>query len=269
MSGAFDGYHVWLGIPPNEQPPSHYRLLGIALFESDLDVIDHAADRQMAHVRTFQAGKHKAVSQQLLNELAVARVCLLTPERKTTYDEQLRAKTSDPPKAVPVAAAVAKVVPMATVPKAAAVPKAVPAAASLSDLTPIGDPVPAGKPVAAASASKEVYEPEAALTGAFVDELDDDKFTSAAKTTEFKIRPKRRPHGISFLWRNPVTVGLVTGAIVVGISLLYYLTKSLLSSEELRQYILHGTPASTGSELPPPAEPETTMDSPPAPEASN
>jgi hypothetical protein len=29
MAG-FDPYHVWLGIPPHEQPPNHYRLLGIA-----------------------------------------------------------------------------------------------------------------------------------------------------------------------------------------------------------------------------------------------
>ena len=58
MSGTFNEYHVWLGIPPHEQPPNHYRLLGIALFESDPDVIDHAADRQMAHIRTFQSGKH-------------------------------------------------------------------------------------------------------------------------------------------------------------------------------------------------------------------
>ena len=58
MSDTFNAYHVWLGIPPHEQPPNHYRLLGISLFEGDLDVIDHAADRQMAHVRTFQSGKH-------------------------------------------------------------------------------------------------------------------------------------------------------------------------------------------------------------------
>ena len=63
MSGTFNGYHVWLGIPPQEQPPNHYRLLGIAVFESDMDVIDHAADRQMAHVRTFQSGRHGPLSQ--------------------------------------------------------------------------------------------------------------------------------------------------------------------------------------------------------------
>src|SRR5690349_6696566 len=112
MSGSFDGYHVWLGIPPSEQPPNHYRLLGIAVFEVDRDVIDHAADRQMAHVRTFQAGKNGATSQQILNSLAAARVCLLNADKKKAYDEQLRAKLSAVPRAVPVA-------PMATIVKAA------------------------------------------------------------------------------------------------------------------------------------------------------
>ena len=94
MSGTFNGYHVWLGIPLHEQPPNHYRLLGIALFETDLDVIDHAADRQMAHVRTFQSGRNGTLSQQILNELSSARLCLLNPEKKTAYDEPLRAKLS-------------------------------------------------------------------------------------------------------------------------------------------------------------------------------
>ena len=90
MSQAFDPYHLWLGIPPAEQPPNHYRLLGIALLEGNADVIATAADRQMAHLRTFQSGKHSALSQRLLNEVAAAKVVLLTPAKKTVYDEQLR-----------------------------------------------------------------------------------------------------------------------------------------------------------------------------------
>jgi len=66
VSEAFDPYHVWLGIPPEEQPPNHYRLLGIALFESNADVVATAADRQMGHLRTFQSGKHSNLSQRLL-----------------------------------------------------------------------------------------------------------------------------------------------------------------------------------------------------------
>jgi hypothetical protein len=91
MSEDFDPYRKWMGIPPEEQPPNHYRLLGIPLFEHDPDVIDNAADRQMAHVRTYQTGKYSRLSQQILNELSAAKVCLLVPDKKQAYDEQLRA----------------------------------------------------------------------------------------------------------------------------------------------------------------------------------
>ena len=56
MADEFDPYRMWLGIPPEEQPPNIYRLLGIGLFEADLDVIQEAADRQMAQRTTPQAG---------------------------------------------------------------------------------------------------------------------------------------------------------------------------------------------------------------------
>ena len=90
MTGAFDPYYKWLGIPPAEQPAHHYRLLGIAIFEVDAEVIEAAADRQMAHVRTFQSGPHSAESQKLLNELAAARVCLLDRSKKAHCDAELR-----------------------------------------------------------------------------------------------------------------------------------------------------------------------------------
>jgi hypothetical protein len=92
MSQAFDPYRKWLGIPPAEQPADHYRLLGIGRFEDDLDTISNAADRQMAHVRTFQAGPNSALSQRLLNEIAAARICLLDRTKKAAYDRDLRAK---------------------------------------------------------------------------------------------------------------------------------------------------------------------------------
>ena len=59
----FDPYRKWLGIPPAEQPPNLYRLLGIGLFESDAEVIAGAADRQLFHVRNFQSGcsGHRAI----------------------------------------------------------------------------------------------------------------------------------------------------------------------------------------------------------------
>ena len=90
MSEAFDPYRKWLGIPPQHQPPHHYRLLGIEAFESDPDVIANAADGRMAQVKTFQTGKNSEASQRILNELAAAKVCLLNPEKKADYDRRLR-----------------------------------------------------------------------------------------------------------------------------------------------------------------------------------
>ena len=98
----FDPYHKWLAIPPQEQPPNHYRLLGVQLFESDPDVIASAADQRMAHIRSFQTGTHADLSQQILNELAAARVCLLNPEKKAEYDQALP-NTLAPPPPAPVA----------------------------------------------------------------------------------------------------------------------------------------------------------------------
>jgi len=91
MPDGFNPYYQWLGIPPKDQPPHHYRLLAIDSFEVNADVIANAADRQMAHVRTFQTGAHSAESQRLLNEISAARLCLLSPDRKSAYDAQLKA----------------------------------------------------------------------------------------------------------------------------------------------------------------------------------
>lgn len=138
----FDPYHKWLGIPPEEQPPNHYRLLGIRLFEADVDVIQSAADQRMGHLRTFQTGTHAEWSQKILNELAAARVCLLRADRKATYDVELKHKlavhhpapppvprtSAPPPQAVPVAA------PVHSVPVARVATQPAPASAPSTDL---------------------------------------------------------------------------------------------------------------------------------------
>lgn len=51
MATGFDPYHRWLLIPPSEQPPNHYRLLGLQAFESSVEVIENVAARQSTHVR--------------------------------------------------------------------------------------------------------------------------------------------------------------------------------------------------------------------------
>ncbi len=98
-----DPYYEWLGIPPKDQPPNHYRLLGLELFEENRNVIDAAANRQMSFIKEYEAGADSELSQKLLNELSAARLCLLSPTAKAAYDEQLRAKrmaTATPPAAV-------------------------------------------------------------------------------------------------------------------------------------------------------------------------
>ena len=95
MANAFDPYHKWLGIPPKHQPPDYYRLLGIERFEADADVISLAADQRMQYLRTFQNGERAKLSQQLLNEMATARACLLDETKKIGYDSKLRQKLNE------------------------------------------------------------------------------------------------------------------------------------------------------------------------------
>ena len=107
MQNSFDPYLKWLGIPLKEQPPNHYRLLGIPEYIDDPDVIENAADQRMAHIRNFQSGPRAAQSEKILNEIAAAKVVLLSPAKKAEYDANLRSDGRYRPparKSLPVAA---------------------------------------------------------------------------------------------------------------------------------------------------------------------
>ncbi|MCS7471112.1 hypothetical protein NZK35_31025 [Stieleria sp. ICT_E10.1] len=86
----FDPLHKWLGIPPSEQPPNDYRLLGLANFEDDPEVIDMAADRDLTFLHGLTNGEHGEAAEELSNRISAARVRLLNPEKKADYDAQLR-----------------------------------------------------------------------------------------------------------------------------------------------------------------------------------
>jgi tetratricopeptide (TPR) repeat protein len=90
MSDSFDPYYSWLGVRPEEQPPNHYRLLGLQPFEDNPQVIENAADQRMAFLRTLQVGERGPLSQKLLSEIAMARRCLLRSDTKAEYDAALR-----------------------------------------------------------------------------------------------------------------------------------------------------------------------------------
>lgn len=92
MSSDFDPYYKWLGIPPKDQPPHHYRLLGIELYEDDPDVIEAAANRLMAYLHEISTGEMADQAQKLLNEISTARICLLNEQRRAAYDAKLRSQ---------------------------------------------------------------------------------------------------------------------------------------------------------------------------------
>jgi hypothetical protein len=96
----FDPYREWLGVEPGQQPLDHYRLLGLPAFEDRSEVIAQAADERLTHVRGFQSGPRAAATQEVLDRLAAAKLCLLNPATKTAYDALLHGQSVARPAAV-------------------------------------------------------------------------------------------------------------------------------------------------------------------------
>jgi len=90
-ASGLDPYYLWLGIPPEEQPPNHYRLLGLRLFEENQAVIEAAARRQSVFLKTFLVGQHGKLAVRLLAEVEEASTCLSGGHARAAYDVGLRA----------------------------------------------------------------------------------------------------------------------------------------------------------------------------------
>jgi len=86
---AIDVYKDWLGIPEENRPPNHYQLLRVVQFEDDPDKVRKHYKKLNGHVRKYATGQYSIESQDLLNELAMAMLCLTDPQRKREYDEGL------------------------------------------------------------------------------------------------------------------------------------------------------------------------------------
>jgi hypothetical protein len=84
-----DVYKEWLGIPEGVRPPDYYTLLRLVMFEDDTEKIRGNYRKLNAHVRKYATGQYLVRSQELLNELAKAMLCLTDPEGKEEYDESL------------------------------------------------------------------------------------------------------------------------------------------------------------------------------------
>lgn len=88
----FDPYQRWLGIPPQDQPPHFYRLLGLELFEEDPEVIKAAAENAIAFIQQNAFGEELQKSQRLLKDIEKVAAYLMSPPHKAKYDKKLKAK---------------------------------------------------------------------------------------------------------------------------------------------------------------------------------
>jgi len=85
-----DVYKDWLGISEEiPRPPDQYSLLRLVMFEDDVEKIRGHYKKLNGHVRKYASGTYQLESQELLNDLAKAMLCLTDPERKRDYDEGL------------------------------------------------------------------------------------------------------------------------------------------------------------------------------------
>jgi len=89
MATTLDPYRDWLGIAETARPLNHYQLLRLKQFEDDPGKVRDNYRKMNAHVRKFGSGEFAKQSQDVLNELAKAMLCLTDATRKGEYDASL------------------------------------------------------------------------------------------------------------------------------------------------------------------------------------
>ena len=93
----------WLGLPPGEWPPDHYRLLGLEPGEDNAELIEQRVHQRLDAVRCYQM-MHPEQATEAMNRLAQAFVCLMEPATKKAYDAALFGTPAPPePPAAPAA----------------------------------------------------------------------------------------------------------------------------------------------------------------------
>ncbi|MFY9252212.1 MAG: hypothetical protein WAO83_02070 [Fuerstiella sp.] len=90
-----DVYKEWLGIPEGQRPPDHYTLLRLVQFEDNAEKIQSNYRKLNAHVRKYATGQYLKQSQDLLNEMAKAMLCLTDMDSKRDYDASLGRETTN------------------------------------------------------------------------------------------------------------------------------------------------------------------------------
>ena len=95
MPQTLDVYRDWLKITDAARPLSHYQLLRLKVFEDNTAKVREHYRAMNTHVRKYAAGEFATQSQELLNELAKAMLCLTDAQRKGEYDAALGRKETD------------------------------------------------------------------------------------------------------------------------------------------------------------------------------
>jgi hypothetical protein len=85
-----DPYWEVLRIPPEEQPPDYYRLLGVKRFEQDSEVIKEHVSRRTRWVIMHKKGVYAKACADLIYQINAAKTCLLNPRLKAAYDRKLQ-----------------------------------------------------------------------------------------------------------------------------------------------------------------------------------
>ena len=89
MSEDFDPYLEWFGIEPSDHPIDFYKLIGMEPMEADVELLDLTIQSHMERLHSLQSGPRGKYTQNILNELAQARLVFSDPERKQIYDDEL------------------------------------------------------------------------------------------------------------------------------------------------------------------------------------
>lgn len=89
MAKELDVYRDWLGITETARPLDYYQLLRLPPFTDEMPKVRAHYRKMNSHVRKFATGDYAKPSQELLNELAKAMLCLTDAQRKREYDASL------------------------------------------------------------------------------------------------------------------------------------------------------------------------------------
>jgi hypothetical protein len=94
MAEQLDVYRDWLKVSDADRPLNYYQLLRVPKFEDSAEKVREHYRKLNVHVRKYASGQYAAQSQQLLNELAKAMLCLTDARRKREYDASLGRETT-------------------------------------------------------------------------------------------------------------------------------------------------------------------------------